>query len=79
MKILIVDDSEADRMVIQRHLSFGSAEKYKIFSAESAEEAIILMDKNVYDCILLDYVLPGMDGISPVSYTHLTLPTILLV
>ena len=64
MKILIVDDSEADRMVIQRQLSFGSSEKHEILAAESAEEAMILMEENLYDCVLLDYVLPGMDGIS---------------
>ena len=45
----------------------------------NAEEAITFLERNPVDIVLIDIGLPGMSGIEaiiPVSYTHLTLPTI---
>ena len=53
---------------------------YKIFGSRPREYTDIVRDGVDKDELLSKYnhVL-GLDNISPVSYTHLTLPTILLV
>lgn len=58
--ILIVDDEEAARYGMHRALSgFG----YEIEEAASTEEARSLLDKKQADLILLDFNLPGMNGL----------------
>jgi len=59
-KILIVDDEYLIRSSLCEILS---AEGYVVASASSAEEAEELCSKEVYDVILLDLVLPKMDGL----------------
>lgn len=59
-RLLIVDDEEAARYGMRRALSgFG----YEIEEAESTEEARSLLDKKEADLILLDFNLPGMNGL----------------
>ncbi|MDC7240676.1 MAG: response regulator [Spirochaetales bacterium] len=57
-RILAVDDSEVNSGIIQS--SFSG--EYDVSIACSAEEALVLLDKLHPDLILLDIVMPGMDG-----------------
>ncbi len=62
LTILIVDDSEDDRDVFVRLL--GQDPKISdIHTAETGNEGIELFSKTQPDCILLDYNLPGQDGL----------------
>lgn len=58
--VLIVDDEEG----IRESLSdiFGD-EGYKVMAASSAEDAMRLIKDNIFDLVILDVWLPGMDGI----------------
>ena len=59
-RILIVED-EAD---IREMLAFNlGAEGYEVFSAESGEEGLECARKNSLDLIILDLMLPGIDGL----------------
>jgi len=58
--ILIVDDEPAARYGLRRALE----SKYRIAEADSAEAARDAMPTEQPDLILLDVVLPGMDGLS---------------
>ncbi len=59
MKILVVEDSLADRLIIQHHLlSFG----YQIELAEDGKQAIRLFEEHNPDLVLLDVRMPEMDG-----------------
>ncbi|WP_025028033.1 response regulator transcription factor [Caldalkalibacillus mannanilyticus] len=60
VKILVVDDEERIRRLIRMYLE---REEYTIDEAENGEEALIKAIDVNYDCILLDLMLPGMDGI----------------
>jgi len=58
-KILIVDDSPTNRHVISGMLTKHG---YRCVTAESGEEAIAKAKSENPDLILMDVVMPGMDG-----------------
>ncbi|MBU4184993.1 MAG: sigma-54 dependent transcriptional regulator [Desulfobacteraceae bacterium] len=59
--ILVVDDDHDFRWAIGNVLRAGG---YKVTQAQNGEEALKLLEKYVPDLILLDYRMPGQDGIS---------------
>lgn len=59
-KILVVDDEERIRRLLRMYLE---RENYEIDEAEDGEKAVELATENDYDLILLDIMMPGMDGI----------------
>ena len=62
-KILIVDDNRDNlsimKLILERTM-------LKIDTAEGGEEAIALAQNKQYDIIVLDYMMPGMDGIETI-------------
>ncbi|CAM3160719.1 response regulator transcription factor [Sporolactobacillus spathodeae] len=58
--ILVVDDEERIRKLLKMYLE---RENYQIDEAEDGETALQLGLENDYELILLDLMLPGMDGI----------------
>ena len=59
--ILVVDDDHDFRWAIGNVLRAGG---YRVTQAQDGEEALKLLEKYVPDLILLDYRMPGRDGIS---------------
>lgn len=62
LRILIVDDDELDRMAIRRALRSVGFETI-VEEVEEAEEALLRMSQGSLDCALLDFRLPGTDGL----------------
>lgn len=58
-KILVVDDSPTERLALQELLA---REGYQVVSAESGEQAIAASKSEKPDLILMDVVMPGMNG-----------------
>jgi putative two-component system response regulator len=58
-KILIVDDEEPNRKLLSRCLSF---DHYVLHGAGNGKEALELAQQHDPDLILLDVLMPGMDG-----------------
>ncbi len=58
-KILIVDDSIVARMGIKRMLE---GEVAAMDEASNGSEALEKLKANSYDCILMDYLMPGLNG-----------------
>ena len=58
-RILIVDDEECNRKLLQLLLS---AEGYLTDHAENAEQALLAVGRLKPDLILLDVMMPGMNG-----------------
>ena len=55
---------EAIRLMMNFHVSFlFIILGFKVYTAESGEEALDLLDKNVYDILFFDHMMPGMDGV----------------
>ncbi len=59
-RILVVDDEEDIRKLVIYNLS---RDGYMVDSAVSGEEALKITKKNIPDLILLDLMLPGIDGL----------------
>lgn len=59
-KILAVDDNKMNLMVVENLLK---PTKVKLTTCMSGEEALELVENNRYDIILLDHMMPHMDGI----------------
>lgn len=64
MKILAVDDDELILSMIRSSLSSaGFRDVTTVMSAAAAISDIETTDESIYDCVLLDILMPGMDGI----------------
>lgn len=61
--ILLVDDDDIDKMAFSRALSRTSLST-QLETSSLAEEALVKISKNNYQCIFLDFQLPGTDGLS---------------
>lgn len=59
-RILVVDDEDRIRRLLKMYLE---RENYLIEEAEDGETALIKAIENDYDCILLDLMMPGKNGI----------------
>jgi C4-dicarboxylate-specific signal transduction histidine kinase len=57
-KILVVEDNRVDAEVIRLHLK----ESYRVTVLESAVEALLAAAKESFDLILLDVIMPEMNG-----------------
>lgn len=62
LSILIVDDDAVERMSLIRALTTTNCE-YEITEVECVEDAQHQLESNAFDVLLLDYRLPGPDGI----------------
>jgi len=78
--ILIVDDQPQNIELFEAHLALQG---YEIVTAESGEEALEQLSCNQIDLIMLDVMMPGMDGFEVTRRirqddTHRQLPIILV-
>ena len=64
MRLLIIDDDPIDRQTYRRYLTSDHANGYIVVEAGTAEEGARLLADGSYDCLVLDYCLPGADGIA---------------
>lgn len=76
-KILIVDDEERIRKLLNMYLV---REGYEITEADNGEEALDLAMEQDFHCILLDLMMPKMDGIEVAKRlrNHKSTPIIML-
>ena len=58
-QILVVDDDRNTRLLLRAVLQ---AENYTVFTAENGEDALEVMDKEHIDLVVLDVMMPKMDG-----------------
>ena len=58
--ILVVDDHAPIRKVIRRHLELAG---YSVAEASSGKEALMMIGKEPIQLVLLDVMMPNLDGI----------------
>ncbi len=64
MKILIVDDEERIRTVLKEYIEFEGGEADE---AQDGMEAVTMCRENGYDAVLMDIMMPKLDGFSAVK------------
>jgi excisionase family DNA binding protein len=57
--VLVVDDDQGVRGLVRAHLELAG---YQVREAERAEEALAAIEMQAPDLVLLDVVMPGIDG-----------------
>lgn len=77
MKILVVDDEKLIRDVIKEYLI---NDKYEVDEASSGKIALEKLQNNTYDLLVLDIMMPEMDGFSMLEKLEKEkrIPTIIL-
>jgi len=63
LRILIVDDDRVDRMAVKR-LLLQSAFHIEVSECDDQRSAGEAVKETAFDCVLLDYHLPGSDGLA---------------
>jgi DNA-binding NtrC family response regulator len=81
IKICVIDDSEDDRMLYRRALSAAFGARLQLVEADSGEVGYEAIVKAEPSCVLLDYSLPGRNGVEVLkriraAYPHL--PVVML-
>ena len=61
MKILIVDDEEAIRKLVRKYAEFAG---YEVEEAKDGMEAVFSCRREQYDCVIMDIMMPELDGFS---------------
>ena len=67
LRILVVDDNPADRMMYRMSLPRNAERAYEIVEAENGASALEACRLHQPDCIVLDFNLPNMDGLEFMS------------
>lgn len=57
--ILVADDDKNTRLLLRAVLE---SEKYNVFTAENGEEALKVLDREHIDLVVIDIMMPKMDG-----------------
>ena len=66
-KILVVDDEVNIRRMIRK---FAEFEGYEVFEAVDGMDAVEKCESMNYDCIIMDIMMPNLDGFSAVKKIH---------
>ncbi len=71
-RILVVDDEDRIRAIIRK---YGEFEGYEVFEAADGMEAVKLCRRESFDIIIMDVMMPDLDGFSAVSEIRKTANT----
>ena len=76
-KVLLVDDEKKIRQVIRTYAEF---EGYEVMEAEDGLEAVKLCQENDFDVIVMDIMMPQLDGFSAYKEIrkHKDIPVLML-
>src|SRR5262245_13492724 len=80
-KILVIDDSEDDQLLYRRCLQKSVAARYQVSEASHGEEGLARLENDAFACVLLDYSLPGRNGVEilkRIRTRHSFVPVVML-
>ena len=73
LNILLVEDSALDAELIEAYLMDGGAQ-FSLMCVETREDFATALEKQRFDIILADYMLPCFNGIDALEIAHTTCP-----
>ena len=62
MKVLVVDDSKAMRMILRRQLGNSAVRGVEVLEAASGVEALEVLARETVDLVMSDWNMPEMNG-----------------
>src|SRR3989449_7330542 len=77
-RILVVDDDPDLRGILQERLTYRG---YRVETAENGHDALTKLDEAVFDGVLLDYLMPGITGVTVLQHIrqhHPLLPVVMM-
>jgi PAS domain S-box-containing protein len=73
LNILLLEDSPLDTELIEAYLVDGGLE-FSLLCVETREDFVTALEKNCYDIILADYMLPEFNGLEALEIAHASCP-----
>ena len=79
-RILIIDDSASDRKIYRRFLHSQTRYIFEVAEAGTAQAALEICRSQAVACLVLDYHLPDLDGLSALpDFRQVTQAPIILI
>ena len=81
LKVLMVEDNPTDALIVKKRLQKDKAFDYEITHVVSGEDALLSMEKNAYDIVLLDYNLPkkgGLEILGEINKKSIGVPVVMI-
>jgi diguanylate cyclase (GGDEF)-like protein len=78
LKILVVDDDAGDRKQMIRAMKRADL-ACEVVEAANVTDAIAACEKQEFDCSIIDYLMPGQDGLQAISIFHRQFPFMAIV
>jgi signal transduction histidine kinase len=79
LNLLVIDDSHDDRLLYRRVLKEAFGDRLRLMEETGGEEGIGAIDRAEPDCVLLDYSLPGRNGIEVMKRIRLKHPHLAII
>ena len=76
MHILVIDDEPFVREALERVLKCGAV---SVLGAADAAAGLALLDQSAVDLVIIDVVLPGMDGVAAIKQIRRDHPNIRII
>src|ERR1700761_8540535 len=78
IRVLIADDDEADRLKIRRALK-QAGPRYETVETDSIQKALLICEQVAVDCAVIDYRLPGQNGLAGITTLHDLYPYLAII
>src|SRR4029079_17683516 len=75
-RILVVDDEASIRLSLSALLERAG---YEVTSAENGEEAVVVLEQQTFDLLLVDLKMPGMGGMQVVAAARQRQPDVAVI
>ncbi|MCX5687421.1 MAG: hybrid sensor histidine kinase/response regulator [Candidatus Omnitrophica bacterium] len=81
LKVLLVEDNPTDALIVKKRIQRDNAFEYDIAHVVSGEDALVILEKNFFNIVLLDYNLPkksGLETLKTIKAKNIEIPIVMI-